>query len=711
MSDGRLTFCATSQPVYWPPSGDALRFSTLPHGANLVFGFVSGDYVPPAGDSILFGCQPPPGDKLYAEAHGVIDLAGTATLRGFLQGTAHGQLQVLGTAAAIVAHRAQAHGQISLAGIADGKLAHLGRAHGTLPLTGGAYYAPTWYTPRPFVGGRGGIGLGWSPQERLEPRVNSGWIDTPKLERAIASPWDVLRILAPVVGSSWRHIPKLEDRVVAPWADLVRALMPQIEQPYAYPEEKNRERVSLPWGDQISAHDDEHSLGYAYPEVKDDALSLPWDSLDDLDRRAILPYSYPAVKDREIPIISGPYWYPRWCIWQYLAPRGDELIFRFLSSDLYEIAGDSLVFNAGQEAGREHICYDGTWNGPKDAYWYRPAPPAPPPDIRSYYIIMNTISLKRVSDNIPIPIQTLEIGTDHDSWAWTLQATLRRSVDLDLVRPSAGAPVAVEASINGHVWQFIIEEYGDERRFGQRAFSISGRSLSAALAAPYSRPQSSLQTSQRTATQLADEALTGTGFTLDWQLPDWLVPGGAYSVTQQTPIQQLATIAEAAGGVVHSAMAAQTVRLLPWYPSMPWEWGAVTVDAVLPTWQERRTAYQPQPQYSGVYTSGQHQGVTCFVRRAGSDGAEQPQMQTHPLTTATEAGLALGKKILADSGRRSIESITAPLLENPGLLEPGKLIEVVDPAGNWRGLVVSTRLSAQRPTVTQQIDVLRYHGS
>jgi hypothetical protein len=223
--------------------------------------------------------------------------------------------------------------------------------------------------------------------------VNSGWIDTPKLERAIASPWDVLRILAPVVGSSWRHIPKLEDRVVAPWADLVRALMPQIEQPYAYPEEKNRERVSLPWGDQISAHDDERSLGYAYPAVKDDHLSLPWDSLDGLDRRATLPYSYPAVKDREIPIISGPYWYPRWCIWQYLAPRGDELIFRFLSSDLYEIAGDSLVFNAGQEVGREHICYDGTWNGPKDAYWNRPVPPAPPPDIRSYYIIMNTISL------------------------------------------------------------------------------------------------------------------------------------------------------------------------------------------------------------------------------------------------------------------------------------------------------------------------------
>jgi hypothetical protein len=151
--------------------------------------------------------------------------------------------------------------------------------------------------------------------------------------------------------------------------------------------------------------------------------------------------------------------------------------------------------------------------------------------------------------------------------------------------------------------------------------------------------------------------------------------------------------------------------MLPWYPSMPWEWGAVTVDAVLPTWQQRRTAYQPQPQYSGVYTSGQHQGVTCFVRRAGTDGSEQPQMQTQPLITATEAGLALGKKILADSGRRSIESITAPLLENPGLLEPGKLIEVVDPAGNWRGLVVSTRLSAQRPTVTQQIDVLRYHGS
>lgn len=358
------------------------------------------------------------------------------------------------------------------------------------------------------------------------------------------------------------------------------------------------------------------------------------------------------------------------------------------------------------------ICFDGYRTGPQDKYDYRPVYyKVIIPNIRSYYFVMNTVTLKRVSDNVPIPIIDMSISTDMDSWCWGFQASLRRSVDLDLVRPSGGAPVEVEASINGNVWRFIIESYGDSRSFGKKEYTITGRSPSSLLAGPYVASESFIEGSQRQAVQLAEDALVNSGFTANWELTDWLVPANAYSVIDKTTMQQLLGIAQSVGGVVHSDMASTTISLLPWYSSMPWEWGGAIVDAVLPTFSSRSTQYEAKPQYSGVYVSGQTQGVLCLIKRTGTDGSAQPQMVTDPLITATEAGIQRGKRILADSGRRSVESIDAPLLDDPGLLTPGMLIDVIDSSETWRGQVIRTSISARRPTVTQSLSILRYHGT
>jgi hypothetical protein len=280
-----------------------------------------------------------------------------------------------------------------------------------------------------------------------------------------------------------------------------------------------------------------------------------------------------------------------------------------------------------------------------------------------------------------------------------------------MVRPTAGAPIEVIASINGNSWNFIIESYGDDRAFGNRSFSISGRSPSSALAAPYSNPVSYSEDTSSSAAAIAADILSLTPYTSNFLLTDWIIPANAYSVQNKTPMQQLLTIANAAGGVVHSSMDTDIISLVPRYTFAPWAWGTETVEAALPTWASRRTRYQSLPQYNGVYVSGQNQGVSVQVKRNGTDGSSQPQMVTDALVTATEAGLQLGTKILSDSGIRSIEAIEAPLLDDPGLLTPGMFIEVYDPAGNWKGQVIRTRINAQRPTVTQSLSILRYLGT
>ncbi len=733
MSGDALIFCTSRQPVYFSQPGDALIFGGTV-GARLIFSDSSQPaYLAPAGDALIFGCLlPESGEAINIQARVLLPLTGAAlaswrqplhaSVRLELAGHAHasskhsisasGLLDLTAVAHASTAHRASATATLALQASASAKLLLAIHAAGSLTLNGTSYYAPSWYTPRPFIGGQGGLSLNWSPQQRLDTATRSPHRDAPRRECAVRLPHDPLPIADAATESRWRQIPRLEESTALPWGDLTHhpAAAPAIS--YSHPAPNNREAVALPWGN-LEAFSADNALHYSHPPRQHQRIRLPWDDLAAINRLLDLPYSAPPAKDVEKPIISGPYWYPRWCVWQYSPPRGDQLIFRALSVPIYAApAGNVLIFADVTEQGREHICYDGTWNGPKDAYWYQPHDwEIVTPDVRSYYIIMNTVSLKRVSDNVEIPIMGLTVSTDHDSWCWSLSANLRRKADLDLVRPTGGAPIEVEASINGNVWRFVIESYGHDRAHGQWGYSIQGRSLSAYLAQPYSAPGSLLQPGQRSAAQLADEALTDSGFTANWQLTDWLVPGGVYSVTNQTPMQQLLTIAAAAGGVVHSDPSANIISLLPWYKHLPWEWGAVAVDAILPTFKERRTSYQPQPLYTGVYTSGQAQGVMCFVRRTGTDGSAQPQMVTDALITATEAGLQRGQRILADSGARSVESLTAPLFDNPGLLTPGMLIEVIDGGQAWRGLVTRCSIAAQRPTVTQSLDVLRYHGS
>lgn len=684
---------------YLPPAGNAL-----------VFNATSDTYLPPAGDALLFG----------AAAAEALELAAVCTL-GVAVSARLGTGRALAARAGLPLHwQIDAATALALPVAAVAALplttratAQLGTrlaARAELPISARAETAPSWYIPVPF-GGQ--TRARWHDGRRQEHRSRHPHRQAATLEPVTRAPWGEQVRLQPHLGGPWRAIPERQGQVAAPWRPLQARPQNQAGLPYAHPARRQREALHLPWGDP-EALAATVAAGYAHPDRNSRHLRLPWDGFADrFDAQLTLAHSHPAVKDVFKPIVSGPYWYPRWCLWHYPLPDGGHLIFDFPAAGYVAPAGAALIFDAGQEPGRIYTCFDGTWNGPKDAYWYRPRPwHILQPNIRRVYFVQNTVSLTRLADGVPIPVETLNIACDRDSWAWTLNATLVRKTDLDLVRPAGGAPVEVEAAVNGLLWRFVIEEYGEEARFGQRAYTAVGRSLSAYLAAPYSAPGERLQTQHRTAQQLAEEELTDTGFTLVWGLPSWLVPGGVWSYANQTPIQAIAQIAAAAGGTVQSHPRLTQLLVQPWYSAPPWNWGAVAVGAIIPDSliDSRRGRYEPRTAYTGVYCRGQQQGVTCFVRRAGSDGSRLAPQQVHSLITATEPGLAQGRHILADSGPRSLETLALPLLDNPGLLAPGALV-AVQGAENWRGQVIRTHIAAQRPAVWQTLDVLRYHGS
>lgn len=74
---------------------------------------------------------------------------------------------------------------------------------------------------------------------------------------------------------------------------------------------------------------------------------------------------------------------------------------------------------------------------------------------------------------------------------------------------------------------------------------------------------------QRLLSQLAQQELP-TGWVLDWQASDWLIPAGVWTYSNLAPIDAIAQLAEAAGAFILPDMATRKLTVLSKYPVAPW---------------------------------------------------------------------------------------------------------------------------------------------
>lgn len=353
---------------------------------------------------------------------------------------------------------------------------------------------------------------------------------------------------------------------------------------------------------------------------------------------------------------------------------------------------------------------------PGEAVWliFREAPCGDvPPRLRVYWVF-NMISVVRLPDRVPVPCEQIALSVDYDSWAWDVRLVLHDRTALQLVAPDGSGPKEIEVTANGYTWTALVERYEEDRRFGRAAYVVSGRSRSAYLAAPYASARSYEETAARNAQQLAVAELGASGWSLTWDVVDWLVPAGAYTYRDLTPVQAIAKIAAAVGAKVQTDLAADTLRVLSRYPVSPWDWATADPDATLTASVMTRMGltWQPQPAWNGVYVSGETQGVLCHVKRTGSDGTPYHPMLLDPLITHVDAGRERGRVILAGGGNQALVTIELPLFaapQPPGLLTPGTLVEVQDGVETWRGLVTAVRVAGTLRRLTQTVEVERHY--
>lgn len=351
-------------------------------------------------------------------------------------------------------------------------------------------------------------------------------------------------------------------------------------------------------------------------------------------------------------------------------------------------------------------------------YWFPVQQPLCPDEIaarvvvpvQEIYYVLNSFSLVRADTGATIEALDFSADLSADDWGWSWTATIPASA-LSLVRsPTLGEWVEVIATLNGTPIRLTVERLVRTRQFGKAALKISGRCRASILAEPASPVITVTNTETRTARQLLDTALmingVSLGWTVDWRLEDWSVPATAWSYSG-TYLGAALRIAEAGGGYVQADETAKTLHLYPYYPVSPWVWASATPDLQLPEdvcitedieWTDKAI-------YNAVWIVGGENGRRDKVKRAGTAADLHAPTIVDPLATDTVMTRQRGLRAIADTGRQALISVKLPILQQTGIINPGKLIRYTERGVTHLGLSRRVSVSWQFPAAWQTIGI------
>lgn len=332
--------------------------------------------------------------------------------------------------------------------------------------------------------------------------------------------------------------------------------------------------------------------------------------------------------------------------------------------------------------------------------------------IRRVYMVLNDATLRRVSDNALIPTLAMSMSLDWESWTWSFSASLPWQA-LPLVDLSSIDPVEVEATINGVAYRFLVEKIGTERTFGNTSVRVSGRGKAAYLDTPYAPSQFFGNAVSRTAQQLMGDVLTlngvPLGWSINWGITDWTVPGNVWT-HQGSYMSALLNIAAAPGAYIQPHPTLQQLSVLPKYPAMPHQWADLTPDFDIPAAVMTREGIERNdlPTYDRIFVSGTTAGVLGQVTRAGTSGESIAPMVTDTLITHVDAARQRGIAELSPAGRQFDVTLRMPVLEETGIIPPGKLVLYRDGGVERLGFTRSVQVDVGLPDIWQSIGVETY---
>ncbi len=330
--------------------------------------------------------------------------------------------------------------------------------------------------------------------------------------------------------------------------------------------------------------------------------------------------------------------------------------------------------------------------------------------IQEIYIVINSFSLVRADNGLEIDALDFNATLSADAWTWSWSASIPASQLARVESNPPGDAVELIATLNGTAIRLLVEDVDRTRTFAVASLAISGRGIAAWLSDDYAPVLSAMNTESRTAQQLLADTLTlngvSIGWAIDWQLEDWTVPTGLWSHTG-TYQAAAAKIAESGGGYMQGHDTDQTLILLPYYPIKPWDWPTATPDIVLPeaVCTTEGIQWRKKPRYNAVWIVGGTNGRRDKVKRLGTAGDSHAPTIVDPLATDPIMTRQRGVRVLADTGRQAIISVSLPILPEVGIIKPGKLVKYTEQGVIHYGLSRAVSVKFDFPTATQTVSL------
>ena len=329
---------------------------------------------------------------------------------------------------------------------------------------------------------------------------------------------------------------------------------------------------------------------------------------------------------------------------------------------------------------------------------------------QNWWYILNSLSVTRLDNDAEILVYDGNYRTDRGSWAWSYSLTVPHT-EISKLEPINGQPVILKIMVNGHEHHMLLENRTRSRNFGNITYTLTGRSQTALLDAPYAPLRSFLQENERTSVQLAQAELDRvfSDTVLNWQLIDdlgWIVANNSLSYSNLAPIAAIKLIAESGGGFIYSEKGSNTLSIKPLYKKTFWD--ALTVDdydRLVPESlvTSQSTDYELYPDYNGITLTNDRTGKQGQVKRTGTAADVLLPPENNPLFDVVSMG-AFGKAKLAKAGMVETHTLTMPISTEVGECAPG---EVFAFNAEWWGIVESVSVSFSHAKVNQTVKVER----
>jgi len=266
---------------------------------------------------------------------------------------------------------------------------------------------------------------------------------------------------------------------------------------------------------------------------------------------------------------------------------------------------------------------------------------------------------------IDIEALSLNITTDQNSYCLSFEAEIKRPEDFHLLNPGT----EINVTFYGTEYKMIIDERSRSQVFVDKTYHIQGRSITAKLGEGWGETITR-SWSGMMASAIFHELCAEVGLNSSYQGPDWMIPRGILSVTNEHRIDVLTKIADACGSILQT-LPDGTLVLKSKYPVPPPNiyQSSVTPSIVYDPHSDvisLSESYEVRPKYNEVVVMDMEEGSEQYsifeIEEIEDTGFCRLGVQVFPFRETIEM-LTSSDSVSIVYEERKIELITEELVE------------------------------------------------